>query len=61
MSIYSKPAITVNEASELLDLSHQATSSLIKRLIDDNVLVEVTGYQRNRIYFFIRYLGLFSD
>ena len=51
MSIYSKPAITVNEASELLDLSHQATSSLIKRLIDDNVLVEVTGYQRNRIYF----------
>ncbi len=59
--LYSKPAITVNEASELLDLSHQATSSLIKRLIDDNVLVEVTGYQRNRIYFFIRYLGLFSD
>lgn len=59
--LYRKPAITVNEAAVLLEISHQAASSLIKRLIDDNVLFEVTGYQRNRIYFFARYLELFRD
>jgi len=59
--LYRKPAITVNEAAVLLEISHQAASSLIKRLIDDNVLFEVTGYQRNRIYFFVRYLELFRD
>lgn len=59
--LYSRPAITVNEAADLLEVSHQAASSLIKRLIDDDVLFEVTGYQRNRIYFFARYLELFRD
>lgn len=59
--LYSRPAITANGAAELLDISHQAASALLRKLMDDGVLIEVTGYQRNRIFFFRRYLQLFKD
>lgn len=59
--LYSRPAIMANDASELLGISHQAASSLLKKMVDDGILEEVTGYQRNRVYFFHRYLRLFSD
>ena len=59
--LYSKPAITANETAKFLEISHQAASSLLKKLIEDEVLREVTGYQRNRLFFFNRYLQLFND
>jgi Fic family protein len=59
--LYSKPAITANAAAGLLDVSHQAASALLKKMVDDGILNEVTGYQRNRVFFFSRYLQLFSD
>jgi len=58
--LYSKPAITPNEAANLLTISHQSASSLIKRMVDDELLVEFTGYQRNRIFVFEQYLDLFQ-
>lgn len=59
--LYSRPAITATEASTLLGISHQAASTLLNKLVDDGVLVEITGYQRNRIFFFSRYVQLFRD
>jgi Fic family protein len=59
--LYSRPAIKANDAAELLGVSHQSASALLKKLVSDGVLHEVTGYQRNRIFFFDRYLELFSD
>lgn len=59
--LYKKPVVTVKSASLLLDISHQSASSLIKKLIADKVLEEVTGYQRNRVFYFSRYLVLFKD
>jgi Fic family protein len=59
--LYSRPAITANETAEFLKLSHQAASGLLKKMVDDGILRELTGYQRNRIFFFSRYLNLFSD
>jgi Fic family protein len=59
--LYSRPAIMANDAAECLGISHQAASSLLKKMVDDGILHEVTGYQRNRVYFFQRYLRLFSD
>lgn len=61
MQLYSRPAITANAAASLLGLSHQAASSLLKKLLNDGVLVEITGYQRNRMYIFDRYLRLFKS
>lgn len=59
--LYSRPTITANGAAKVLDISHQAASSLLKKMQDDGILHEVTGYQRNRVFFFARYLALFSD
>lgn len=59
--LYSKPAITTNDAAKLLGVSHQAASALLKKMVDDGILNEVTGYQRNRVFFFNRYLQLFSE
>ena len=59
--LYRRPAITANDAAALLGVSHQTASSLLKKLVTDGVLVEVTGYQRNRVFFFDRYLGLFTS
>jgi hypothetical protein len=44
-----------------LQVSHQAASGLLKKMVGDGILNEVTGYQRNRIFMFSRYLDLFAD
>lgn len=59
--LYSRPTITANAAANLLNISHQAASSLLKKLLNDGVLVEITGYQRNRMYIFDRYFRLFKN
>ncbi|MBV1883880.1 MAG: Fic family protein [Pseudomonadales bacterium] len=58
--LYSRPAITMNEAVELLGISHQSASSLFRRMTDEGILLEITGYQRNRLFIFDRYLRLFN-
>ena len=59
--LYNKPAVTVNNVSEKLNVSHQTASALLKKMVDDNILVEKTGYQRNRVFIFNRYLQIFSS
>jgi Fic family protein len=59
--LYSRPAITANDTATLLNVSHQAASALLKTLVKDAVLDEMTGYQRNRVFIFSRYVQLFHD
>jgi len=59
--LYSKPFISVKMAVSILNVSHPTASSLIKKLAEDGVLHEQTGYQRNKLFFFNRYLNLFID
>lgn len=58
--LYKRPSITVVDASELLGISLTAATSLIKQLQSVGVLHEMTGYQRNRVYLFERYIALFG-
>jgi Fic family protein len=58
--LYRRPAITAIQASELLDVSHQTASALLNKMREDGMLEEITGYQRNRVFVFVRYLGLFN-
>jgi len=59
--LYRKPAITVNEAAKTLGLTHTAANELLRKMVVDSVLEEITGYQRNRVFMFTRYLRLFAD
>ena len=58
--LYKRPSITVVDVSELLGISLTAATSLIKQLQSVGVLREITGYQRNRVYLFERYIALFG-
>ncbi len=57
--LYRKPVIEASELATALDVSIPTANSLIKALIEKNILIEVTGQQRGRIYAFERYLKLF--
>lgn len=59
--LYSRPSITINETAKLLDTSHQAATRLIRSMLKDGILNEITGFQRNKAYLFAKYLHLFED
>ena len=59
--LYRRPAVTASETGELLGVSHQSASALLRKMVEDKILVEITGYQRNRIFYFSRYVQLFME
>lgn len=59
--LYKTPSVTMKAAAAMLDTSHQSAASLINKLTDDGVLTEFTGYQRNKVFIFNRYLALFMN
>lgn len=50
MEIFRKPYITVNEAKDILDMSYKAANNAVKALERDDVLEEITGQRRNRVF-----------
>jgi len=50
MEIFTKPYLTVGEASDLLDMSFNAANTAVRRLENDGVLEEITGQSRNRVF-----------
>ena len=59
MYLYQRPMVSVNEVAELLVVTHQAANMLVGQLESMNILVETTGYGRNRLYLFQHYFELF--
>lgn len=57
--LYLNPIINATQAAELLQLSFPATIELIKQLEEFELLSEITGHKRNKIYQFKRYYDLF--
>ena len=59
--LYKNPTINnISEVTEILNLSNKAANDLINSLTEKGILQEVTGYSRNRIFVFKKYLNLFS-
>lgn len=50
MEIFTKPYLTVNEAAEMLDVTYHTANTAVGQLEDDDVLEEITGQRRNRVY-----------
>ncbi len=59
-ALFKEPVISVKKAQTMLSLSTKASNDLIKIFVEKNILVEVTGFQRNRIFIFADYLNLFK-
>jgi Fic family protein len=59
--LYSRPFIDSNIVREKLNISFPTASDLIKRFVDADLLVEITGQDRYRVYQYFPYVRLFSE
>lgn len=57
--LYRKPFITIAQVANLLDITPTTAASMISSLEAMNILREVTGYKKNRVFVFYEYLQLF--
>lgn len=59
-TLYKKPLIDIKQTALLLNVKTNTASSLIKDLVKLNLLEEMTGKQRNRLFVFKPYLMIFN-
>ncbi|MFT5084806.1 MAG: Fic family protein [Lentisphaeria bacterium] len=58
--LYGKPSITAAQTAGLLSVTVSSANSLLARLVSDGVLIESTGFKRNRVFTFARYIEMFD-
>jgi len=58
--LYQKPIVSVSEVLKVLGVSKPTANNLIKEFETKEILIEVTGYQRNKHYAFKRYIEIYS-
>ncbi len=59
--LYQKPIVSMADVSEALGIAKATTSSLIKDFESKGILKEMTGYERNKLFIFERYLNIYSQ
>lgn len=58
--LYKRPLISVDRASNAADVSMPTAYKLINSLVELEILHEITGAERNRLYIFKDYIELFK-
>jgi Fic family protein len=56
--LFHKPLIKSNDVTKELNISKQRAQTLMSEFTKLNILKEITGYKRNRIFAFVDYLKL---
>ena len=59
MLLYKEPMVNSVTVSKRLKISNVAAHQLVKSMSDADILVELTGFKRNRLFQFKRYFDLF--
>ena len=57
--LFRNPVVSVKTVRSLTGLSQKASNDLVQVFAERKILVETTGYQRNRIFVFKDYITLF--
>ncbi|HBM15604.1 MAG TPA: cell filamentation protein Fic [Lentisphaeria bacterium] len=60
-SLFKKPIVAIKDVQAITGLSYKAANSLVNMFIEQRILTETTGYQRNRIFMFDEYMKLFNE
>lgn len=59
--LYQRPIISISDIIEPLNVSKPTASSLVKEFEDKGILKEITGYERNKLFAFDKYLNIYSQ
>lgn len=59
--LYGQPVIDIKWATDVIGTSTNTAAALIADLVNQGVLVEITGQRRNRLFVFDAYLQLFRQ
>lgn len=59
--LFKKPVTSVKSVQSITGLSPKAANDLVQAFMKEKLLVETTGYQRNRIFLFEEYLKMFQS
>jgi len=61
MRLYSTPTVSVNSVKDILETaSYTAANGLVRKFVDLEILKEITGYSRNRLFTLWEYVELFK-
>ncbi len=60
-SLYQRPVVTVADVQALTGTTYTAANNLVSSLTDLGILVEATGYKRNRVFRYQSYIDLFGE
>ncbi len=58
-NLFKKPVVTIKDVQAMTGLSTKATNALVKVFVEQKILIEATGYQRNRVFVFDEYVKMF--
>lgn len=59
--LYQRPIVSVADVQELTGTTYTAANNLVSRLVELGVLMEATGYRRNRLFRYQAYIALFGE
>lgn len=58
--LYTKPVLKVNEVKQNLNFTYSTANRLLQDFVDLKILIESTGYKRNRMFVFQEYIEIFK-
>lgn len=59
--LYQRPIVSVAHVQALTTTTYTAANNLVSRLVELGVLMEATGYRRNRLFRYQAYIELFGE
>ena len=59
--LWRRPIVTVSYLQREMHMTYAGVNGIVQRLVDLGILVESTGYRRNRRFVYSDYLDLFAD
>ncbi len=59
--LFQRPIISVKEVKTLIGTTYPPANDLVRRLVEQGILEEITGHTRNRRFLFHEYVALFGE
>ena len=60
-AFFKEPVLTSKQLQERTNLSQATIDKAVRNMLEEDMLREITGYSRNRIFTLSKYLGIFAN